>query len=355
MGTVGSKTLSTGTPYRQHQNPLRFKQNEIIEGKVLKTLTSGRVLLLIKGREVMAKTPIPLQEGRTLSLITESPSPVPTFKPLMSPSPVASSANVPLLLAGIKDNIWESIFHHIIQSPDSGTYASALHSLLNQMGLQHFSEITPEFLRKIIDLCGWGWEGKLKKAVRHGSLSKKDLDGLLRGDIKGLSAKLLGLEKGDKQIEKLLDIIKSFQLINGTDNDPGKRIFVPLPIQYPEGVFSLVQIFIRLPETYKEDANHTTYGKDPLSITVQLNLSRLGSIRAGILLKGKTLEGKFIMEKAETKSLIEEHLPVLKERLLEKGFRISDILCILSDPDVFQQPLFMEMVQEDNVTLNMVV
>jgi len=57
---------------------LKLFKNEVVEGKVVQSFSSGNVSLLIKGRGVMAKTYVPLKEGNILSLKVEETVPIPT-------------------------------------------------------------------------------------------------------------------------------------------------------------------------------------------------------------------------------------------------------------------------------------
>ncbi|MGA8178496.1 MAG: hypothetical protein WB792_00450, partial [Desulfobacterales bacterium] len=58
----------------------QFVKNEIVKGVVLKKMSSTSVMLLIKGKRVMANTHVPLNEGGAVTLKVEKTYPDPVLK-----------------------------------------------------------------------------------------------------------------------------------------------------------------------------------------------------------------------------------------------------------------------------------
>lgn len=100
-------------PDIQAKSPLPLTKNEIITGQVLKTLPEGKATLLIKGRQVTAKSIIPLPPGRLLSFKVEDMSPFPTLKLLGTTFEAKDSVNGSLIMSSVKENLWESLFKYL--------------------------------------------------------------------------------------------------------------------------------------------------------------------------------------------------------------------------------------------------
>lgn len=351
---------ATGTPplsgnrLEQRSADLQLEKGEVVRGKVLKKLSQNTALLLIKGKEVTAKTHIPLQEGRTVSLITESVSPIPSFKPLGTPPSGFRSINISLLLSAIKDNIWKSIPGHISHLALSPKHIALLKALVQQITLHPFTRITPEFIKALIDKSGLGWEAKLRKLLNRRSVPTGEIGKLFEGDLKGLASKLFAMEPGDRQLEKLIAVIKNFQLLNQAGPDRGRNLFFPLPVQFPGGMSTVAQVLIYLPERQPDETGRGEQDQNSMRVSVQLTLSGLGPIRADLYLKGKIVAGDFFVSKPQAKSIIEDQLPLLIDRLAANGFPVHHLTCYLADPQIVQQPLPVEIIPEEDGAFSVV-
>ncbi|MEE8398742.1 MAG: flagellar hook-length control protein FliK [Desulfobacterales bacterium] len=344
----------SGNRSKQDSAQLQLRKGEVVQVKVLKKLSQNTALLLIKGKQVSAKTHTPLQEGRTVSLITETVSPVPSFKPLGTPLKGPQSVHVAVLLSALKNNIWKTTLGRISHLGLSPKYIALLKGVLQQITLQPFTRITPEFIKAFIAKSGLGWEAKLRKLLNHRSIRAGDIGKLLEGDLKGLASKLLAFEGGNRQLEELVTVIRAVQLLNQKGLDQGRKLFFPLPVQFPNDMSTVAQVLIHLPEKEAERSGRGENGEETMRVALQLTLSGLGPIRADLYLKGKTVTGNFLMSKKETKSIIEDKLPLLVDSLATNGFAVSQFICHLTDPQVVQQPLFTEIIPTDDGSLSVV-
>jgi len=83
-------------------------------------------------------------------------------------------------------------------------------------------------------------------------------------------------------------------------------------------------------------------------------LSNLGPLRADLTIKGKEIEGRFLLTKEEAKLLIEKGIPIFVSRLKEKGFSVRSMECHLKDPEIVKQSLIEEIIHQEGNTISLV-
>ena len=335
---------------------LKLFKNEVVEGKVVQSFSSGNVLLLIKGRRVMARSYVPLKEGEILSLKVEETVPIPTLKLLGIKFTDSNAINISILLSAIKENLWRSTFekinHYGLPKEASAQFKELIHDL--SMGL--FLKSTPKLLWEIIDKSGLNWEAKLRKIF----LGKKiggaaNLDKLIQGDLKGLTSRFLALKEEDGVfLKRFVSAIKNIQLLNHLGLEQDRKIFLPIPMQFPDGLFTLGQLLIHLPQKEKNGNTRKKIDKNLFRITFLLEFSNLGPLRADLSIKGKEIGGKFIITKEEIKLLIKNNIPSLINKLKDKGFTVSSIECHRKDPEMVKQSLIEEIIHQEGNTISLV-
>ena len=126
-----------------------------------------------------------------------------------------------------------------------------------------------------------------------------------------------------------------------------RKIFLPIPIQFLNGTFSLGQLLIHLPPKDKNECGKQRVDKDSFRVTFLLDLSNLGPVRADLSITGESIEGRFLLAKEETKSLIENNLISFARNLSDKGFTIHRLECRLKEPGVIRQSLVKEIIKEE--------
>lgn len=335
--------------------PELFK-NEVVEGKVLKSFSPGEALLLIKGRRVMARTHVPLKEGRVLSLRVEEILPIPTFKLRGIRLTGSGALNISTILSAIKENLWKSIFENIDRTGLQKKAVSLFRELMNDLSLRLFSKDSPGLLREFIDKSGLNLEVKLRKSLINGKFGGPNLNKLIEGDLKGLVSRFLALEeeKGGGLLKRFVSTIENIQLLNHLALEHDRKIFLPIPMQFPDGLFTLGQLLIHLPQKEKDESKKKKRGEDLFRVTFLLELSYLGPLRADLTIKGNDIEGKFLVTREEIKLLIEKNLPLFITRMEENGFSIQRIECHLKEPEIINETLIKEIIQEEGHTISLI-
>ena len=131
--------------------------------------------------------------------------------------------------------------------------------------------------------------------------------------------------------------------------EQGGKIFIPLPLQLPDGLFSVAELLLQLPPWETQQRDRGEGGDKALRATLLLDMSRLGPVRAEFTLSGKALEGMFLVVNTKARKLVEASLSLLTDALIEKGFSIQQVGCFVREPETVMQPLLQEVLpREDN-------
>jgi len=343
-------------PEANSKSHLKLFKNEIVEGKVVQSFSSGNVLLLIKGRRVMAKTYVPLREGRILSLKVEETVPIPTLKLLGVKFTDSDAINISIILSAIKENLWRSTFENVNHYGLPKEALSPFKELIHNLSMGLFLKSTPELLWELIDKSGLNWEAKLRKILLEKKIGgAANLDKLIQKDLKGLASRFLALKEEDGGfLKRFVSAIKNIQLLNHLGLEHDRKIFLPIPMQFPDGLFTLGQLLIHLPQKEKDSDTRKRIDKNPFRITFLLELSNLGPLRADLSIKGKEIGGRFLITKEEIKLLIKNNIPSLINKLKDKGFTVSSIECHLKDPEMVKQSLIREIIHQEGNTISLV-
>jgi hypothetical protein len=336
-------------------SPPKLIKNEIVTGKVLRSFSSSKSLLFIKGKKVIAGTHVPLREGMMLSLKVEEVSPNPVLKLLDTKINSRGAVNTSIILSAIKENLWKSLCEGLNHDSLFGTDIKQFRQLINNLSQRLFLKREPDLLREIIENSGFCWETKLKNNFLRKTTGKNNISKLATGDLKGLGSKILSL-MGGKEIllKRFLSAIENIQLLNQMGLEQDRKLFIPIPIQFSDGFFTVGQLLIQLSQKKKEDHEEERTKNGLLKISFLLELSNLGSLRSDLTIKEKEIYGKFFLAKEETKLIIQENLPTFIDTLQKKGFSVLQMECQVSSPEIVAQSLVKEIIKEEGCTISLV-
>lgn len=359
MIQVGTPTLQASKIFIQSEenstSPPKLNKNEIVNGKVLKSFSLSKSLLLIKGRRVIAETHVPLSEGMILSLKVEEVSPNPVLKLLDTKSSNLDAVKISTILSGIKGNLWKSLFERLTHYPIFDTDIKQFRKLMNDLSQRLFLKSEPDLLRRIIEKSGLCWEAKLKNIFLQKTIGNDNINKLAAEDLKGLGSKILSLMEGKEVLlNRFLSAIENIQLLNHTGLEQDRKIFIPIPIQFPDGLFTVGQLLIQLNQ--KKNGDHKGDKRDNgfFKISFLLELSNLGPLRSDLTIKEKEIYGRFLLAKEETKSVIEENLPTFINTLEKKGFSVLHMECQIKEPEIVTQSLIKDIIKEEGCTISLV-
>jgi hypothetical protein len=356
LDNLSSHNISVFTGEKKNTGePPGFLENEIIKGKVLKVLDSETAILLINGRKYTADTRITLKAGDLLEMKVKELSPVPVLRPMGIRHAEPVAANISVILSALKENLWKSVFEKINAGESSITGKALWDQISKDLPGKLLNEGRPESLFKMIENSGIFWEAKLKNAAGQKSIDSNQIRQLIDSDLKGSLLRLISVTGGeDLDSLRLLSAMKNIQILDRLGFEQDRKIFLPIPVLLPDGHFIIIQILFQFPLKEK-DANENSAGeKHSLKISVLLELSKLGPIRADFAVKGKRVEGVFKIAVPETLKLVESGIPAFVKSLEDKGLKIQHIGCMLKKPEIVTQPLFLEIIQTADNNINLV-
>ncbi len=320
-----------------------FSKNEIVKGTVIKSLSNRNVLLLIKGEEVQVRTLIPLKTGSVITLQTEKVTPVPILKlvePVAGATEILKTSNI---LSAIKENLWKIIYENTDGLNLNKDDKAKISGLMRDLSSRVYEEQSTTLLRNLINKTGLNWEANLVKILLEKFVAKESLEGLIENDLKGLLTKILTQnDHGDIHLKRLQIALKNIQLLNQHGMKQDGKIFLPIPIQFPEGFFTLGQLVLQFPPRERESSKSRPGSDKTYKISFFIELSRLGPLRIEFLMQGKRVQGQFLIADQRAKSIIERALPVFVNILKEKGYAPDAIKCFIEGPAVIRKALIRE-------------
>jgi hypothetical protein len=218
---------------------------------------------------------------------------------------------------------------------------------------------TPDFLKSLFRGSGITWENKLFRLVNSDPMLSSDLvKDLVNSDLKALSMRLaLQLEKAEpaafNQIKAFLDNMEQLQLINERSVRESGRYLLPFPFLFDE-TFRFGQLLIDLGH-HKENTADTKRNR-LVKVSFLLEMSNLGHVLADFSILKHALSGSFSVETEAIRKLIMDHLPALKKKMNQNGFKIRDISCRVVGPETLSTASLTErLIHDDDGVLNIVI
>jgi Flagellar hook-length control protein FliK len=333
-----------------------FVKNEIVKGIVLKSISSKSVMMMIKGKRVIANTRVPLNEGSAVTLKVEKTYPDPILKLMKIESKGVDTINTSMILNGIKKNLWKEIIENVDQSPLSIKEKELLRELVLDTSKKLLSKPTPESIIEFIDKSGLGWENKIRELLTSKTHPHLDIQKLLTGDLKGIISKLITSTSGNNEhFNRFVSMIQNIQLLNHFGFEQDGKIFIPLPLQFPDGYFTVGQLLIHSDQHNNDRRKEKAKESGFFRISFLLQLSSLGPLRADLAVQGKQISGRFLTVKKETKYILEKSLPSLIDALNKRGFSISHLECHVKEAKQVNDTLIKEIIQEESCNISVVV
>jgi hypothetical protein len=329
------------------KQPLKqIAKGQVVPAKVLQAVSGRRALLLIDGQKVTAKTFLPLQTGQTILLKLEQAGDRQIFRFAGQPGDAAGSSQpIPMgsfgkagpyvVLARMLDEL-ETLKPGDISGPLK--HMAALKDIVGALSLK--SE-TPGngFLARLLGGSGLLWESKLAGLVSGGTAPTPEaVANLVAGDLKATCLKLLSGAGGTlpetlaNQLRGVLEGLEQHQLLNQHLLENDSRYLLPIPLS-DQQVLKFGQLLLGLGGRKGEGAR-----KDRLvTVSFLLSLSQLGEFRADFSILKTGLTGAFGVADEAARALVMEHLPELKQKLLDHGYSVLDISCRVLEPQHFSE------------------
>ena len=329
----------------------RLQPHEILSAKVLRSMPGGAALLSIKGKQVPVKTNIRLQTGQSVTLQVKTLTPATILQLVGATGTNVKAGRFTVLLNAMAENTWKLTMDAILRSSSGTPALNRLAALIQDASQGLFRNPDSDLLALLISKTGFSLESKLKKAVLTHKGKQFQLESLLRNDLKALLLKAINLKaQPQRELKQLLSVIENFQLLNQENLQKGGRIFIPIPMLFEDGFFTIGQLMIA-----RDQSEQPTHGKhattEPVyTARLQLKLSRLGTLRAEIQLCAKQVSVNFLVSEPESKNIIQRQLDSFVQALADKGFGFKAVGCTIADSETDMPDLISEfMPAETNV------
>ncbi len=333
-----------------------FAKDEIVRGVVLKSISKNSVLMLIKGKRVIANTHVPLSDGSAVTLKVEKMHPNPVLKLINIESEGTDNIiNASMILDGVKKNLWKTIIENMDQFSFSVRDKELLNNLIINISKKLFPNPTPDTLMKSIHESGLGWENKIRELLVSNTHQPAEIQNLLAGDLKGLLSKLITSTDGkNEHLNNLFSMIQNVQLLNHFGSEQDGKIFIPLPLQFPDGSFTVGQLLIQADQHSNDQSGKKEKRDGFFKISFLLELSNLGPLRADIAVRGRQISGRFLTVKEETRNILEKNLPDFIAAFNDRGFSISHLECHVKEPKQVNDTLVKEIIRKESCSINLV-
>jgi hypothetical protein len=299
-----------------------------------------------------------LPVGELLTLRVEEISPLPVLKLMGVKESDRIGPNIPLLLSSIDEALWKTLLETISRLKISQRDISAFNHLMGKLLQGIYQKGQENIFKTLIDLLGVSWEAKFYRNTGH-KKGGQSLEKLLNGDLKGMVSKLLFHERGEAaNLKRFVAVIESLQLLNRVTLEQERTIFLPVPFQFPDGLLSIGQLLIHMPQT-GEDEPPETQGKrggkrGKVRITFLLELSHLGPLRVDLSLMGREISGRFLLSTEEALSRVREQISSFTQSLIERGFSIRHLEYECEGPETLKRPLVSQILQTENRNLSLI-
>ncbi|MFW6146926.1 MAG: flagellar hook-length control protein FliK [Thermodesulfobacteriota bacterium] len=326
-------------------------KGEIVQARVLESNSLGRALLLLKGKQMNARTHVPLPKGSVLSFRVQKLSPIPMLKIIGMPKAPAERFDASVIRRAIEQNVWKTVREHLPQSGLPREASTSVRRLMDFLSMRLFMSSPSDLLQVLIEQSGFAWEGKLRRALRGRKTGRDGLNKLAEKDLKGLCSKLISLDDEESgQLQRLHSVIQNVQLLNKFGLAQKRMLFFPIPFQFPDGLYTVGQLLIKLPqgETNEQEGTHGK-AKGSFQVTFLLELSRLGPLKIDLTLRGKDVWATIMITRKDARDLIENAAPGFINRMKETGLSIHSLECRCTKPEIVTPSLMEEILPQEEV------
>jgi len=328
---------------------LSAKKDQIIDAKVLKVMSQGKIQLLVQGQNLVAKTSLLLTEGEllTLKVVQEKGALVLKLEGPLKPVTAQQLSSLVSLFAQ-KDRYLD------LTKIDIAQFKKLIDSIALKSGKPDHG-----FLPKLLEKGGFLWETKVADLLLGKSLQtmEKDPGIMIKQDLKGTAMNLLNLSEVQsggnlKTVFDFTETIEKFQILNHQNSESG-RYLLPFPV-FADESFSFGQLLIDKGDKQEKGGKKQ---QKVVNISLLLNMTKLGPLRADFSIFKKAISGIFKLSDQKASDYLRALIPELKKRLEKLEYKVQQISCKVAQKDEVDQASLVESLfkKNDDQVLNIVV
>lgn len=313
--------------------------HEIIHARVVRALGDRGAMIMIKDREVMARSSVPLETDQMLLLKVEKTSPAPFLRLL---GIVGRSPGASFLLQAAHENPWQRALESLENTLNVRREQTLLRDLLRDLSVFFRKPTGEESLREWIDKSGLLWESKLKTLALKNGLTSEAFNRLVEGDTKGLLARLARKEEGQLPvIGRLLQVIEDLQWLNRESVCQSGKVFLLIPLVFSQSHWTVAQLLLQ--GEHGEARQGSGKGRR-FRIVLLAELPGLGDMRAEMMVQAREVSIVFFTVNTEVAGRVREALPVLIRGFQDHGFTVGEARCEVRDRGSLRQSPVYELV-----------
>ncbi len=337
---IPSSTLDLHTK-KDSALKLPVRKNELVEGRVIKSIPPHHALLEIKGKQVIAQIKVSLRQGDIASFKVQEVNPQYILKLIEVTGGQKPAVGGLLRGGGFSGFPYRFLLDMLEPLMTTGKKSAQVNlpeivgkvwALLQEMSLGPDKVQNPDFLQSFIRNSGMLLEHKLKSAFLAGMEARNQVKALIGQDLKAL---ILGALSDPKSMElfsadstkQFLEGLEQLQLLNlSAMEDKGKCLFI-IPM-YWGNKFKFAQLLIDLGKKSGDQAS----GSDRVfRLSLLLDMSNLGPVRADVSILKKIIKIDFVVCDEKAKRLFDDSEDYLKNGVEKHGFSIRQITCTLEE------------------------
>lgn len=316
-----------------------FYTGEVFPGKVIRQVDDHHSVVQLKGKPLLVECHVPLPDHWEGHLRVEATHPQVILKLVPKGEeevlPAGSWFRKYLPQGPFLEDLPEKL--SVLSQRESGPFPTPhretidhLLSLVNRLHFQHPFSPNSERLQELVVQSGLFFEHKLKHLIetrrgdRCDQMAMGDMKGLLvklRGQLKAFSG--MGHDSGKDPsnlndmadaLERIIQKIEGYQILNLLHTDSQKKIFLLLPICFQNNLqFAEINISLPNSESGRSESEET-------SILFLLDMPALGKMSIEVKINGKGLYCRFHVTRPEVSVFLDSALSGLKERFDRIGF-----------------------------------
>ncbi|MBF0302803.1 MAG: flagellar hook-length control protein FliK, partial [Desulfamplus sp.] len=154
--------------------------------------------------------------------------------------------------------------------------------------------------------------------------------------------------------QEFVQNLENVQLLNSHLSESGKYI-IPFPL-FSGDQFSFGQLLIDLGQKDKDDENGSSKENSLLKVSLFLEMTNLGPVRADFSVLKNNITGGFQVADQETADFFNSMLPELKERLQTHEYNVHRIECRVVEPEkLAEKSIINELLKSEEHGLSLMI
>lgn len=350
------------------------REGQLLDVKVLQTMSGGKALVEIGGRQIEAflSPDTNARTGKTISMSVDSLSPDLVLRSV----PPAQDLSLEKAAGYVREFLpskepMEKVLGRLSHLVSDGKLPQALQSekglldglrqALNDSVLQKPGSPDPTLLERAVNVSGQSYENNLKTALELGISPEEIKNTLLKGDLKGellkiqnfVDEKLPALKGDNPEAQAQLRELQNFggaikaavnqidlhQVMNAVNQRDQGAAFFQVPYLASNGETKTVDVFVK--RNFREKGGKGDTGKEDCNVTLLLEMTSLGPLRADVHLQKDSLHCRILSQDQKVVDFMEGQLPLLEAGLTGLGYA-AKIECDLTKKEKVSAPVHSE-------------